>query len=313
MVKAVLWEGHCVMQEMQEKSQRKYLDERLVRRLVRRTGSLLPWQRKAARSALLVSGEEAFALLIDLFAREQRARKRRTTWYRYTSAGVLIFAMSSLIGCFLGGANAGVWVGMCGPALLMLFFLLTLSTVQTETRRQALLANALALFDNVCAIGPLTEALHYKQQHTMFPVRTRQQAIEALTALLPQLESDQADLLDAEHRAYLYPELGPRLYSDFVVEIIEVLTRICDTQAIPHVRRIAQRADNPIQRRAQRCLMALEAVAEQERQSQTLLRATATASETPQTVLLRAAQAGATTAPQQLLRATEENAAQVSN
>jgi hypothetical protein len=312
---------------MKQVTQTQKIEAKRVRRLVDRTGSLFPWERKKARAALLALGSAAVDPLLALYERERRTGKKRTNIYNYLAyagAGMLVI---SLCGRQFPGVGNQFLGDMGGVALAMLLSAAILRQTPRESRRQALLANALALFDDCRILGPLIEALRFKLENALFPVKTRRPAIDTLTLLLPRLQPDQDDLLNAEHRAMLYRELRPLAHSEFVVEILGALTRLGDTKAIPYVRRMAQYSHNRIHTLAQLaphraekilrthtlaqgCLAQLEAIAEQERQSQTLLRATATEAETPQTVLLRAAQAGNATDPKQLLRATQANTTQ---
>jgi hypothetical protein len=293
-------------------------DMKALRRLVDRMGSLLPWRRQKARADLLTLGREAVDPLLTLYRREEGSRKGRTSFYTYLAGGTIAFALFSVTGLLFTGS--GFWGGLTGLALLLLILVLPLGTIQSETRRQALLANALALYDDPRVIGPLTQALHFKQGSTLAPVKTRKPAMEALTSLLPRLESDMGDLLDAQQRDSLYRELvgGAGHYSrdhSFKLAILAGLRAIGDIGALPYVRRLEARYERlpaaDLKRAIRHCLEILEPLADQERNRQMLLRATASEAETPQTVLLRAAQGAPATDPQQLLRATEENTTQI--
>ncbi len=265
---------------MKDKSDLTPGDTRRVRRLVARTGSLFPWVRGKARQQLLAEGEPALERMLALFDWERRVRARFSLWHARIAYVILGLTFACLIAYLVGGATLAFLSGVLLldiPVLVLIA--LGSGTLGVPTRFQALLANMLSEYEDLRVIGPMATALRFKPDNVLFPVKTRPKAMAALQRLLPRLGSDERDLLDAQQRGCLYEELKTGAWWTpsnpwLTVAILNALTDIGDTGALPYVRPLAARGvHSEIQRAAQRCLPILEAQAEKERQSQTLLRA----------------------------------------
>jgi hypothetical protein len=98
--------------------------------------------------------------------------------------------------------------------------------------------------------------------------------------------------------------LGDRYEADFLVAILRAFEQIGDTRCVPYVEELARFADQKrVRDAAEACLPYLQELAENERSSQTLLRAASASGTTPDT-LLRPAHALTETEPGHLLRAS---------
>jgi hypothetical protein len=219
-----------------------------------------------------------------------------------------ILPTSSLISCSLG--------------MMLIFSLFMVRSSRKPRQRRRDMAAKLIEQSDVRSIGPLVDALHLDDG------MTREVAIEALTGLLPRLKASDAALLNDAQRAKLcqilsLPVENP-FYKDFRdlfrpannravafrVAILRAFEQVGDSKALAVVERLAKReakteGEKRIQEAAEACLPALQYRAEQERSSQTLLRAAMPSSAASET-LLRAAAGTQDTAPEQLLRASEQ-------
>jgi hypothetical protein len=176
-----------------------------------------------------------------------------------------------------------------------------LSGKQTEAARK------LARHDDIRGVGPLAEALEWPDPDV------QSVATEALIRLLPRLQATDGALLTANQRANLYRKLRPYQHgaqTELQQAILRALEQIGDKEAIPSVRRLARGGalspkQKQVRKAAQDCLPYLRTRAEQQRVSQTLLRASSATSAAPD-ILLRPADMGGGAAPEQLLRATTD-------
>ena len=205
------------------------------------------------------------------------------------------------------------------PFLLALVGILSLlfrSDARLRKRCIKILGPLSALSD-VRAVGPLVNTLKmdYRGIHRV--------AVAALIDLLPCLQADEADLLNAEQRGLLCRQLSKPLKTlpananaasqevyvraiAFRVAILQAFAQVGDSSALPLVERLAHgeattRGQRAIQEAARQCLPALMLRAEQERNGQTLLRA-ANAADAEGETLLRAAKGARETRHDQLLR-----------
>lgn len=144
----------------------------------------------------------------------------------------------------------------------------------TLTPAQARLASKIAGIEDVQAVGPLAEMTIWPDE------RIRFMALSALARLLPRLRASDTQLLSASQRALLYPFLTlsqSRRHAELQIALLTALEQVGDQAALPYVRALAaESARTPRQRRvveaARGCLPYLEDCAEQNRQSQILLR-----------------------------------------
>lgn len=188
------------------------------------------------------------------------------------------------------------------------FVLMLRHLVASEKQTKA--ARMLARFDDVRAVGALIEALDWPEEQVRVAARL------ALLRLLPRLQASDAALLHTGQRTSLYRYLKMRNAhrdADFLVTILKALEQVGDASALPPVQRLAEGAAHTynqrrVRRQARECLPYLEARAEQQRASQTLLRASSAGATSPQ-MLLRPATGSNNAEPQQLLRpGAQENA-----
>jgi hypothetical protein len=155
-------------------------------------------------------------------------------------------------------------------------------------------AQILAAFDDVRIVGPLAEALQYGGADT------RDAARRTLLRLLPKMQSSDASRLSDRQRDCLYALLESS-DTELVLAILKALEQIGDDRAVLYVEALTVSRDTAIREAAVACLPFLKARAEQQRLSQTLLRASRAADTTPE-LLLRPARGTGETDPQQLLR-----------
>ncbi len=175
------------------------------------------------------------------------------------------------------------------------------------SKKQKEAAGKLAQSEDLRVVGPLCDTLDTEDKNV------RAVLAEALTRLLPRLQASDAGLLNVDQRAKLNQVLKQKRWlkqTGLVIAVLNAYRQVGDSKALPLVAKLAAEQDlsgrplpeTSIQAAAKECLPFLQQRAEQERASQSLLRAAA-APATPSEVLLRPAQAGASTSdPQQLLR-----------
>lgn len=255
------------------------------------------------------SAEEGEALLLSLQQEVQRRSLYGRLWLTaFVGWGLLVF-FAYLLQTLTGaeGTFPPNWVN-----LIHLINAAGLIIDRTLFRKSV--AAKLAQLEDVAAIGSLTEVLGQKGRYA-YNTATRKLVSQALTRLLPRVTADEAAMLSQEQRAILRNVLknqgkfgiGERYEADFLVAILKALAQIGDTRCLPQVQELARFAeDAEVRKAAASCLPHLQEVVEQERNSQTLLRA-ASAAGTPADLLLRPAHAVNATDPDQLLRATSSS------
>jgi HEAT repeat protein len=142
--------------------------------------------------------------------------------------GMMVYWISFplLLAFCLGGLNAGEpGTFLTSASLLILFTLLkSLSTNLDRTKAALCLMTADKRW-----IGPLAMALEWPNK------RIRQIAAVKLQHLLPLLTAEDANLLDAKQRSYLYKQLRIGGNSELNVAILHALVTIGDTEAIPAI------------------------------------------------------------------------------
>ncbi len=173
----------------------------------------------------------------------------------------------------------------------------------TLTPQQARLASKLANVDDVQAVGPLAEMTAWPDD------RIKSMAVAALTRLLPRLKSNDTQLLSTSQRALLYQSLrisNARTHAEYLMALLLALEQVGDTAAIPFVRGLANSRPFTLRQRrvveaAGDCLPFLEGCAQQNRDSQILLRAT-TSDDAANAFLLRPAGTQTASNPDLLVR-----------
>jgi hypothetical protein len=260
-------------------------------------------RRPAARRRTLEIGvEDILAVLEEERARHLPGVREKLLfplWMSFLPIATWVFFWS------IANANtSNALLSLGGIGFVLMLRHLTASEKQTEAARM------LARFDDVRAMGALIEALDWPEEQVRVAARL------ALLRLLPRLRASDATLLRPGQRASLYRYLKMRNAHrdvDFLLAILKALEQVGDASALPPVQRLAEGAGHTynqrrVRRAARECLPYLEARAEQQRASQTLLRASSAVATTPQ-MLLRPATGGNNAEPQQLLRpGAQENA-----
>ena len=133
----------------------------------------------------------------------------------------------------------------------------------------------LSSFDDIKTVALLCRLLALKTDATIQPAK------EALTRLLPQLSRIDMDLLSFRERKQIYAFLNIReseMNIAFVLAILHMVQTLHDTEALRHVRALAQSKPDTINQyrvfeAAQECLSFLDSVANNHSQKITLVRA----------------------------------------
>jgi hypothetical protein len=174
-------------------------------------------------------------------------------------------------------------------------------TIVSDRRRAAALA--IARFDDVRAVGPLAEALEFKDKY-LLPIASR-----ALIRLLPRLQASDAAYLSRAQRACLNRALEGKDLA-LTMAILKAWEQVGDAGAIEQVQNLAEGRgwggrSRKVVALAKECLPALRQSAERQQIGSQLLRP-ADGNLTPSGVLLRPAQPHiASDPPDQLLRPTD--------
>ncbi len=173
--------------------------------------------------------------------------------------------------------------------------------IVSDRRRAAVLA--ITRFDDVRAVGPLAEALEFKDKY-LLPI-----ASTALIRLLPRLQANDAAYLSRAQRACLNRALeGKDL--ELTMAILKAWEQVGDAGAIEQVQYLTEGRgwggrSRKVVALAKECLPALRQSAERQQVGSQLLRP-ADGNLTPSGVLLRPAQPHVATDPlDQLLRPTD--------
>ncbi len=275
-------------------------DDAEIVSLVAQLRSLKARKRKASRLALRRQGAAAVGPLVALLKAEaERRRRYRPLRFGFYTTYILLFL--AWIQYFTSPVN---W------ALIPVFILLLcgIAWQQAASPAQIEAAQLLAEIDDIRAVGPLAEALEFRDLARFSG--TSRAAARALARLLPRLQAGDAGLVNEAQRACLYRALPLSPYligADLLCAILRAMAQIGDEKALPHVRRLANLrtartdVDDRIREEARNCLATLLARIEGRRAPQMLLRAMGSAEAMPE-LLLRPAGAGPDPAPQQLLR-----------
>jgi hypothetical protein len=154
----------------------------------------------------------------------------------------------------------------------------------TKLQRNAI--SALARYDDIRAVGPLTEALDYRDRGLA------DAAVPKLAEFLPRLQSGDAALLDDAQRRILDRVLLKHRKPDLVLAILAAYEQVGDAKSLEAVERLAAgegrcAKDRRVREAAIDCHAALKQRAQAERDAQTLLRPVYTGD--PEGTLLRPA------------------------
>lgn len=198
-------------------------------------------------------------------------------------------------------------------AIAALFLLPLVFALRRFPERNAI-GRLIAEVDTPAFVG--TISLMLSEAHFGDDRRLRRELTATLERLLPRLRPEHTRLWTGKQRAaFLFPlsnlTVGDRSQSnttaELVVPILKALEQVGDKRELDLVRRaVARRVktdfDLEVHEAAQNCLLFLEARAEEQRQEETLLRASSQIEAVAPEVLLRPASAHDETPPEQLLR-----------
>lgn len=257
-------------------------------------------ERVEAEAKIAGLGPEALDALLALVQQEaaKRKTKRRRILIGLTIYFVFVIGMTVLISVAKGHLDTGLF-GSIGSMSGLIAAAFAVSQAQKNATRK------LAEFEDIRIVGPLAEALEFGDKN-MRAIITE----EALIKLLPRLQASDAHLLNEDQRACLNRALKGK-NTQLVLAILKAYEQVGDEKALPCVEKLAEGEgrsgkDERVQAEAIECLPHLKARIEQQRASQTLLRAS-DAIATPPEVLLRPAEATVSdTPPEQLLRASTQ-------
>ncbi len=233
--------------------------------------------------------------LLQLFQDAVRQRRKNTVNMGMAATFSATFAVANLFTLNTPPPNNYLFYGAIGALGL------TLSLSFRGLLRLKGLMKELANVSDLRIAGPLLEILALEDG------TAKSMAALLLSGLLPRFRASDAKILtDAQHNALLRTLTRNDGSPDFFVAALKALEQIGDARALPVVESLAIGRGatidpHRVQAAAQDCLPFLQIRCDQQRASQTLLRAssaTATATDT----LLRPAQNAGTTNPSQLLR-----------
>ncbi len=255
--------------------------------------------RARARRALVHRGAEALPAIRELLEAESaRRRRRRPLQLAYAWA---IFGLYILLQCNLFNPLAWGLIPVLGLLFIGLARLCSVTPVQVEAIR------TLAAIDDVRAVGPLLEALEWRDLASFTGVQSL--AAQSLSRLLPRLRQEDADLLDDRQRACLYRLLRHHPSDDqteLILALLSAVAKVGDTRAVAHLERMTLdvRGGPPRQRVRRSAQEALALLRERLGSApRTLLRAS---SSTPANEYLRPVNtASPSTDPSQLLRPSQ--------
>lgn len=256
-------------------------------------------ERVEAEAKIAGLGPEALDALLAMVQQEaaKRKTKRRRILIGLTIYCVFIIGMTAALSIAQGKLDASLLRTMGSMSGLIAATFAVSQTQKNATQK-------LAEFEDIRIVGPLAEALEFNDKN----IRTVTE--EALIKLLPRLQASDAHLLNEDQRACLNRALKGK-NTQLVLAILKAYEQVGDEKALPFVEKLAEGEgrsgkDARVQAEAIECLPHLKARIEQQRASQTLLRAS-DAIATPPEVLLRPAEATVSdTPPEQLLRASTQ-------
>jgi len=180
--------------------------------------------------------------------------------------------------------------------------LLSMGAAASQQQKSAVAV--MARFNDVRAVGPLAEALEFKDKD-MLPLTE-----QTLIRLLPLMKASDAALLSPDQRAYLNRAVRGK-NTALILAILKAWEQVGDIKAIEEVEKLAagrgHGGRNPkVVAAAQECLPFLRQSAERQQIGSQLLRAS-DGNLTPSDILLRPAMPHASTEPaDQLLRPTND-------
>ena len=258
-------------------------------------------ERVRARRTLQQRGIDALPAMENLL-RAESLKKRKERPLRAV-VGTAIFGLFILFQCYLAAPIAWGLIPIVGLLAVGLARLCAVTPAQIEAIR------VLAALDDVRTVGPLLEALEWRDLATSTGVRTT--ATRALYRLLPRLQPEHADILSNRQRACLYRLMRHHPSDDqteLVVTLLGAVAQVGDARALAKLERMTRDKGGPLPRQRVR-LTAQETLTQLrqrlDRAPGSLLRA---ASEVASpNLLLRPTTAAPVTDPQQLLRPSQND------
>ena len=245
--------------------------------------------REGAEKDLQAMGPEAIDQLLAILSTEANKRKSRRKWI--IGGAVTYFLLILLIG--IRTQNFGM-LGQIGSVSGML-------AAAYASKKQKSVTKYLALTQDKRAVGPLAEALEYRDRDLTAIVGP------CLVDLLGKLQASDAGLLNAEQRGCLCRALNGK---DLVLalSVLKAFEQIGDSAALPAVEKLASSQRRGarnllLQDKARECLVFLRPRAENEIAMRQLLRASDGDVVTAD-ILLRPSQEHVESRPQELLRAS---------
>lgn len=252
-------------------------------------GASIKIEEKEADRLLKMEVEE----VLELLRHEKQSRSRQKLHSIKVGLVVLVFSLAlakyAHIDFFLHyvlGAFFSVCIG---------------TAVVSQTARAAALA--IARFDDVRAVGPLAEALEFKDKYVLSI------ASRALIRLLPHMQASDASLLSPAQRACLDRVMkggNPEL----ILAVLKAWEQVGDADAIDNVQDLAYgRMEGgrypKVVAAARECLPFLRQSAERHQVGAQLLRPVDNSVTSPRDLLRPASSDASTTPPNELLRSTD--------
>ena len=268
-----------------------------AKRLAEHLGSWVHLDRLKGEHMLENMGDDGPIALARLMRYEAGRIKedRKKAWISLGRGGIGLLLMWILYTRYFAHV-APIFLGQW--LLWLIGCIFTIGEISSRAQNQA--ARLLVrYYDDIRIVGPLLEALEYRSR------QTRHLAIQKLILLLPQMQTEDLEGLDARQRACLRNAIGSKNV-DFVLGVLSAIERLEDAAAMPGVEKLAvgdgiagQHQD--VCKAALRCQIVLRARREREQAANMLLRPSA--EETHSELLLRAAEETPTASGEQLLRA----------
>ena len=237
---------------------------------------------------------------MEMLLRAESLKKRQARPLR-AAYGAAILGFFVVFQFYLTTPLAWGLIPVLGLLFVGLARLCAVTPVQVEAIR------VLAALDDVRTVGPLLEALEWRDMATFSGVRSV--ATQALYKLLPRLQPEHANLLDDRQRTCLYRLLRHHPSDDqteLIVALLGAVAQVGDARAVSTLERLTRDSGGPPPRQRVRST-AQEALTQLRRRLDrspgSLLRAS---SDTTAADLLHPVTAApAATDPQQLLRASQ--------
>lgn len=255
-------------------------------------------------SAERVDSAEVDRLLAMLQKESGRRERRRKIGFAMLAAYFVLLLLSLFHGAWHVDHNDG----LLAIGLVFVF---------VATHRQRKMLTELAEYDDIRAVGPLTDALGFKQVRlgtlgsaSLVNITKVAGIAEAkLSELLPRMRASDAHLLNPEQRRNLCAAVQFSHNVDFVVGALRAFEQIGGEDVLVTVEKLANREPRSagarqIRQAAEEALPAVRQRAEQAQSARILLRP-ASSPEGPAEVLLRPAQGPGATDESVLLRAVD--------